>query len=149
MNTSYVEAAQLFQALADTTRLELLQLIEKGERCASELNTALAMSQPRIARHLKILVDAGLVLSRRDGRFVRYVVTSETAAREIVMAALGLIRTGPNRREAARGFGVSQSHLTVLQPVAPDVRTQPEKQAAKLTEPVDEPPRAVLEDFLL
>ena len=149
MKKSYVEAAPMFQALADPTRLELLQHIEIGECCAGELNTALGMSQPRIARHLRILVDSGLIVSRRDGRFVRYVVTSSPAPREVVAAALALLRPGSGLAEEARASIASQSHSIALQSVAPVVATVPDNQLARPTEPTEDPPRIVLEDFLL
>lgn len=97
------ELTQLFQALADPTRLEVLNLLRGAERCASEIHSALRMSQPRVARHLKILVDAGLLRARRDGRFVRYALVREGIEGELGAAVLRSLPAaapaeGPGRR---------------------------------------------------
>jgi ArsR family transcriptional regulator len=63
----------LFRALGDPTRLRALLLLEHcGELCVCELTHALAISQPKISRHLAILRDAGIVTDRRVGHWVYY-----------------------------------------------------------------------------
>jgi DNA-binding transcriptional ArsR family regulator len=66
------EAARLFQALGDPTRLAILQILGESERTVGELVTALAAPQPKISQHLKVLRDAGVVTCRKDGRQVWY-----------------------------------------------------------------------------
>ena len=61
----------LFGALADRTRLRLLNLMGRDEICVCFLVEALGLSQPKISRHLAYLRDAGLVAAR--------VVTSQAA----------------------------------------------------------------------
>ncbi|MFO7808323.1 ArsR/SmtB family transcription factor [Guyparkeria sp.] len=68
----------LFRALGDTTRLRcLMLLLREGELCVCELTEALALSQPKISRHLAHLRDAGLTQVRRDGTWVFYRVAGE------------------------------------------------------------------------
>ena len=63
----------LFRALGDTTRLRcLMLLLREGELCVCELTEALALSQPKISRHLAHLRDAGITDVRRDGTWVFY-----------------------------------------------------------------------------
>ena len=62
--------ADLFQALADPTRLRLLALLREMELTVGELAQVLAQSQPRVSRHLKILADARLVERRKEGSWV-------------------------------------------------------------------------------
>jgi len=63
----------LFRLLADNTRLRsLMLLVEHTELCVCELTHALALSQPKISRHLAQLRDSGLVLGRREGLWVHY-----------------------------------------------------------------------------
>ncbi len=52
---------------AEGTRLRILRVLAGGELTVSELTQVLAQSQPRISRHLKLLVDAGLIERRREG----------------------------------------------------------------------------------
>lgn len=63
----------IFQALADSTRLRCLALIvPRGELCVCELVHALELSQPKISRHLKLLRETGLVADRRERIWVHY-----------------------------------------------------------------------------
>ena len=66
------QAARVFQALGDCTRLSLLRELQGGERTVGDLVRALGAPQPKISQHLKVLRDAGVVGARRDGRQVWY-----------------------------------------------------------------------------
>lgn len=61
---------EALRAAADPTRLRVLALLESGELTVSELVSILGQSQPRISRHLKVLVDAGLLERFREGSWV-------------------------------------------------------------------------------
>ncbi len=64
-----------FAALADPVRLRLLSLLTSaaaGEACVCELTEPLGRSQPTVSHHLKILVDAGLIVGDKRGRWVWY-----------------------------------------------------------------------------
>jgi ArsR family transcriptional regulator len=62
----------LFRALADRTRLRLLNLIADKEICVCYFVEILRMSQPKISRHLAYLRRAGIVAARRQGRWMHY-----------------------------------------------------------------------------
>jgi DNA-binding transcriptional ArsR family regulator len=55
-------------ALADGTRLRIVELLAEGERDVSELHAHFAISQPAVSRHLRVLREHGLVRSRPDGK---------------------------------------------------------------------------------
>ena len=57
-----------FAALAEPTRREILDLLRDGERPVGDLVDALAMSQPAVSKHLRVLRDAGLVTVRADAQ---------------------------------------------------------------------------------
>ena len=63
-----------FSALADRTRLRLLNLLRDGEVCVCFFAGTLATNNPKISRHLAYLKRAGLVSSRRDGKWMHYSV---------------------------------------------------------------------------
>ena len=65
-------AVDLFHALSDETRLEIVELLRKGERCVCELTDTLDAAQSRLSFHLRVLKDAGIVRDRKDGRWVHY-----------------------------------------------------------------------------
>ncbi len=62
----------LFRALADPTRLRLLNLIADREICVCYFVEILRTSQPKISRHLAYLRKAGIVTARRDGKWMHY-----------------------------------------------------------------------------
>src|SRR5919109_1678065 len=72
------QAAALFHALSDETRLRILERLRGGERCVCELTDALDAAQSRLSFHLKVLKDAGLVTDRREGRWMYYTLNPET-----------------------------------------------------------------------
>jgi len=68
--------ARVFSALADPLRLEIIESLRKGERCACEVIPQTEAVQPLVSRHLKILKDAGLVHDRKEGNRRMYSVTT-------------------------------------------------------------------------
>jgi ArsR family transcriptional regulator len=69
-----------FRALADETRLRVIDLLRGGERCVCELTDALDLGQSLLSFHLKTLKDAGLVTDRREGRWSYYALNPEAFA---------------------------------------------------------------------
>jgi ArsR family transcriptional regulator len=65
----------LFLALGDRTRLRLLNLMSGGEVCVCFFVDVLEQPQPKISRHLAYLRSAGLVSTRRDGKWISYAIT--------------------------------------------------------------------------
>jgi ArsR family transcriptional regulator len=74
--TSYRELEAFFAALGDTTRLKMLRLIADEELCSCEVMAALELTQPTTSHHLGILERAGLLTSRRNGKWVFYKITN-------------------------------------------------------------------------
>ena len=65
-----VPVIDIFRALADPTRLRIVALLRAMELSVGELAQVLGQSQPRVSRHIRILVDAGLALRRKEGSWV-------------------------------------------------------------------------------
>jgi ArsR family transcriptional regulator len=63
-------AAKTFAALADPTRLRILMLLRAMELSVGELAQVLGQSQPRVSRHVRILIDSGLAERRKEGSWV-------------------------------------------------------------------------------
>jgi DNA-binding transcriptional ArsR family regulator len=66
-----------FEVLADATRRRILDLLVQGERPVSELVELLALRQPAVSKHLKVLREAGLVRSRTDAQRRMYRISPE------------------------------------------------------------------------
>ena len=57
----------VFKALADSTRLKILECIRKGEKCICEIIPYTGKSQPNVSQHLKVLKNAGIVDENKEG----------------------------------------------------------------------------------
>ena len=60
------------KALSDTNRVKIVKMLQHKTMCVCELTNALGLAQPTVSKHLKILEDAGLILSSKDERWVNY-----------------------------------------------------------------------------
>ena len=69
---------RLLKALANPTRLKILNLLQIREMCVCEIMVALGLTQPTASHHLSILENVGLVKDRKEGRWVFYSITSDT-----------------------------------------------------------------------
>jgi len=92
---------KIAKALADPTRLAMLREIrEAGELTCSCVCGRFELSQPTISHHVKILQDAGLVRSRKDGQFHR--LTVDERALRAFTTHLAPAKRGRTRTKAAR-----------------------------------------------
>ncbi len=62
-----MDEVAVFKALADPTRLKILDCIEKGERCICEIIPYTGKSQPCVSQHLKVMKHANIINERKDG----------------------------------------------------------------------------------
>jgi ArsR family transcriptional regulator, arsenate/arsenite/antimonite-responsive transcriptional repressor len=95
----------IFRALADPTRLRLLNLTAGREVCVCYFVEILRLSQPKISRHLAYLRRAGVVAARREGKWMHYrlAMPRDKAAANILRETLRQLRDAPEmRRDVAR-----------------------------------------------
>ena len=117
---NHPDLASLFAALADRTRLRLLNLMNGREVCVCYFVEILRQSQPKISRHLAYLRRAGIVSARREGKWMHYRMERPTdaGAAAILSATLLSFRTDREmqadleRLSRARG---AASRLVTLQ----------------------------------
>lgn len=67
--------ARVFKAFCDENRLQVLEMLRSGEKCACVLLEKLQISQSTLSHHMKILCDSGIVASRRDGKWTYYSIS--------------------------------------------------------------------------
>ena len=98
----------LFQALADRTRLRLLNLLAHGEICVCYFVAIFDEPQPKISRHLAYLRRAGLADARRDGKWIHYKIATpaDPAVARLLAATLAELE---NDREMQRDLKSLQS----------------------------------------
>ena len=83
------ELSDIFKALADETRLQMLTLVlERGELCVCDFVGALNITQSKASRHLRYLYNSGLLVDRRSGVWIHYQISPDLApeARTILEA---------------------------------------------------------------
>jgi len=102
-----VSLAGVFAALADTTRLRLLNLmagdglVAGREVCVCHFVEILGQSQPKISRHLAYLRQAGLVAARREGKWIHYSICAPSDAAVASILSAALIALGNDRQMRA------------------------------------------------
>lgn len=90
------EIAPVFKALGDPVRLRLLSLIAAaGDVCVCDLTDAFALSGPTISHHLRVLREAGLVDSRREGTWVHYWIRPELLRRLAALLDVAQLPASP------------------------------------------------------
>ena len=75
--------AEVFKQVSDGTRLRILWILCHCEECVSNISAAMEMSDPAVSHHLKVLRNAGLIVSRRDGKEIYYKLADTLVAEHI------------------------------------------------------------------
>jgi len=94
---------ELFAALADPTRLRLLNLMNGREVCVCYFVEILKQSQPKISRHLAYLRRTGIVEARREGKWMHYRIEwpKDAAAHSVLDSALRSLKSDPQMQADA------------------------------------------------
>lgn len=64
--------AEVFKALGDKTRLEIINMLLGREMCVCDIFSAVNISQPAVSHHLRVLKQAGIVCDKREGKWIYY-----------------------------------------------------------------------------
>ena len=114
---SSVHTLDVLRATAESTRLRIVTLLQRGELSVSDLTDILGQSQPRISRHLKLLTDAGIVEKHREGTWVYFSLVGDGPVRELVDAVLAhtdpldrQVVTDLERLEVVRNQRIQAAH---------------------------------------
>lgn len=78
MQYSYAEYVPILKALADETRLKIVDMLSKGELCACKILESFNITQPTLSYHMKILTECGLVEGKRNGAWIYYSLNKES-----------------------------------------------------------------------
>jgi ArsR family transcriptional regulator, arsenate/arsenite/antimonite-responsive transcriptional repressor len=96
-----VSGNKTFRALADPTRREILGLLRHGEITAGELAEEFDMTKPAMSHHFKVLKDADLITSRRQGQQIWYGLNT-TVMQDLMAWAMELAADGKKSKEKKR-----------------------------------------------
>ncbi len=117
----------VMKALSDPGRVKVLKMLEARELCACEIIGLLGLAQPTVSRHLKVLVDAGLISGRKVGCWVHYRLawdpdSGSPYARAMLKALPGWLENEPEIRTLRQALG----QLSPLKLSAPPRLSAPE-----------------------
>ncbi len=82
------EYIRLMKALSDPNRVRVLKLLSQKELCVCEIQDLLGLAQSTTSKHMKILEDAGLVSSRKDGSWLIYKVAAGSKTARLLLTDL-------------------------------------------------------------
>jgi ArsR family transcriptional regulator len=82
---------RVMKALSDPNRIAIIKMLQHKDMCVCELRAALEIAQPTVSRHLRVLEDADIVTSRKDGMWVDYQLTDGSGS-PYVASLLGSLR---------------------------------------------------------
>ena len=86
----YRKTAIMFKAFCDEKRLQILSILQSGEKCACKLLDAMQITQPTLSHHMKILCDAGVVNGRKEGKWMYYSISEEGL--DVIINILGELK---------------------------------------------------------
>ena len=73
-----MNVALICKAIGDNNRLQIIEMLSGGEKCACKLLERFEITQPTLSHHMKILCDCGLVNVRKEGKWSHYSLNCET-----------------------------------------------------------------------
>ena len=77
MEQIYVDTAKILKAISDPKRLRIVDMLSCGEQCACRLLEAFQVTQPTLSHDMKVLIEAGIVKDRREGKKTFYRLDQE------------------------------------------------------------------------
>lgn len=77
MEKKYTDTAKILKAIAEPKRLRIVDMLSCGELCACKILEAFHITQPTLSHDMRLLVDAGLVNDRREGKNIFYSLNTE------------------------------------------------------------------------
>ena len=77
MNSQYTAIAKVFKGLSDPKRVKIVDLLSCGEMCGCVLLKCFEITQPTLAHDMKVLTEAGIVTSRREGKRTIYALNKK------------------------------------------------------------------------
>jgi ArsR family transcriptional regulator len=87
---NYEDNAKTIKALSDPSRLRIIDILSCGEKCACDLLEEFEFTQPTLSHHMKVLLECGIVESRKDGLWSYYSLNLSNC-NKIILFIMGLV----------------------------------------------------------
>ena len=98
MESRYVKTAKIFKALSDPKRVKIVDMLSCGEMCACLLLKSFEITQPTLAHDMKVLSEAELVISRREGKNTYYSLNWDTI-KEMNVVLQDMLKQHPEKKK--------------------------------------------------
>lgn len=85
MKTDFESSTRVFKAFCDEKRLNILELLQSGEKCACKLLEELDIGQSTLSHHMRILCDSGVVVARKEGKWSHYSIDEQGVNRAKIL----------------------------------------------------------------
>lgn len=72
MEEKFRKSSIILKAISDPKRLRIVNMLSCGELCACKIQEAFHITQPTLSHDMKVLMDAGIVVARREGKWIHY-----------------------------------------------------------------------------
>ena len=83
-----VQCAKYLKALGDPIRLQMIRALQSGPKSVSDISLLLELELSNVSHHLRVLFNAGLVVTERDGKFIYYSLSPDVTKSRAVPAGL-------------------------------------------------------------
>ena len=90
MKLNYEKNAKIIKALSDANRLQIIDILSCGEKCACELLDHFQFTQPTLSHHMKVLMDCELVNCRKDGLWSYYSLNASNC-NQLILFLMNLV----------------------------------------------------------
>ena len=80
MEQVYIDTAKILKAISDPKRLRIVDMLSCGELCGCEILEAFQITQPTLSHDMRVLIEAGIVSDRREGKNIYYSLQNERLA---------------------------------------------------------------------
>ena len=77
MEQVYIDTAKMLKAISDPKRLKIVDMLSCGELCACKILEAFHITQPTLSHDMRVLIEAGVVIDRRDGKNIYYSLNAD------------------------------------------------------------------------
>ena len=81
MEQVYIDTAKMLKAMSDPKRLRIVDMLSCGEMCACVILESFHITQPTLSHDMKLLVEAGIVKDRREGKNINYSLNRENLSK--------------------------------------------------------------------
>ncbi len=105
------DSARIFKAFCDENRLEIIELLKKGEMCANDILKNVSIVQSTLSHHMKILCESGIISSRKAGKMTYFSVSNDgiDKASELLDTYRGIPGASSSTSKAEPGSRVKTS----------------------------------------